>query len=87
MNQQQLNIEHILNDNKFKEFYSLGLIDEIAVRNLKIKYEYAQLRKTNSMFSAISILSSKYFLSFDSINSILFRERHRKSLPVFQISR
>ena len=87
MNQQQLNIEHILNDNKFKEFYSLGLIDEIAVRNLKIKYEYSKLRKNNSMYSAIAILSSKYFLSFDSINSILFRERCKKPLPVFQISR
>ncbi|WP_437346711.1 hypothetical protein [Melioribacter sp. OK-6-Me] len=87
MNQQHLNIETILEDNKFREYYSLGLIDDIAVRNLKIKNEYAELRKQHSTFASISILSSKYFLSFDSINSILFRERNKKSLPVFQISR
>lgn len=87
MSHQQLNIETILNDNKFKEYYSLGLIDDIAVRNLKIKNEYAKLRKQHPMFASISILSSKYFLSFDSINSILFRERNKKSLPAFQISR
>ena len=44
MNQQQLNIDTILNDNKFKEYYSMGLIDDIAVRNLKIKNEYGYMQ-------------------------------------------
>jgi len=80
MQLEKLNIDHLLTDNKFKEFYSLGLIDEIALRNLQIKNDYNQLRKSHSMIESISQLSQKYFLSFDSINSILFRERNKKSV-------
>lgn len=80
MQLEKLNIDHLLTDNKFKEFYSLGLIDEIALRNLQIKNDYNQLRKSHSMIESISELSQKYFLSFDSINSILFRERNKKSV-------
>lgn len=76
----KLNIDHLLTDNKFKEFYSLGLIDDIALRNLQIKKDYNQLRKSHSMIDSISKLSQKYFLSSDSINSILFRERNKKSV-------
>lgn len=80
MQLEKLNIDHLLTDNKFKEFYSLGLIDEIALRNLQIKNDYNQLRKSHSMIESISQLSQKYFLSFDSINSILFRQRNKKSV-------
>lgn len=80
MQLEQLNIDHLLSDNKFKELYSLGLIDDIALRNLQIKRDYNQLRKSSSMVESISQLSQKYFLSFDSINSILFRERNKKSV-------
>jgi Mor family transcriptional regulator len=80
MQLEKLNIDNLLTDNKFKEFYSLGLIDEIALRNLQIKNDYNQLRKSHSMIESISQLSQKYFLSFDSINSILFRERNKKSV-------
>jgi len=80
MQLEKLNIDHLLTDNKFKELYSLGLIDDIALRNLKIKNDYHQLRKSHSMVESISQLSQKYFLSFDSINSILFRERNKKSV-------
>lgn len=84
MQLEKLNIDHLLTDNKFKEFYSLGLIDEIALRNLQIKNDYNQLRKSHSMIESISQLSQKYFLSFDSINSILFRERNKK--PVLELT-
>lgn len=84
MQLEKLNIDHLLTDNKFKEFYSLGLIDEIALRNLQIKNDYNKLRKSHSMIESISQLSQKYFLSFDSINSILFRERNKK--PVLDLT-
>ncbi len=80
MHLEQLNINHLISDNKFKELYSLGLIDDIALRNLQIKKDYKQLRKSHTMIESISQLSQKYFLSFDSINSILFRERNKKSV-------
>ena len=75
-----LQIEQIISDSKFKEYLSLGLIDDIALRNLKIKSEYSQLRKSHSMFDAIYILADNYFLSPDSINSILFRPRNKKNI-------
>jgi len=85
MQLEKLNIDHIMGDNKFKELYSLGLIDDIALRNLQIKKDYNQLRKSLSMIESISQLSQKYFLSFDSINSILFRERNKKSVLNFTL--
>lgn len=81
----KLNIAQLLNDNKFREFYSLGIIDDIALRNLSIKNDYEKLRKVHSMIESISLLFEKYFLSFDSINSILFRERNKKSAFPFAI--
>lgn len=80
MNDTQLNINHLFEDSKFNQFYNLGLIDDIALRNLSIKLEYRKLRKTKSMPAAIEHLSQKYFLSFDSINSILFRQRNKKEV-------
>jgi hypothetical protein len=76
-----VDISKLLTDPKFQELQSLGLIDEIALRNYTIKYEYRHLRKTISQTQAISQLSEKYNLSFDSINSILFRNRNLK-MPV-----
>jgi hypothetical protein len=80
----QVNIENLLNDAKFKEYVSLGLIDSIAFRNLKIKSDYKILRESNSKPEAIYKLSKSYCLSFDSINSILFRERNTKIFPELQ---
>lgn len=72
MSKEPVNIARIMNEDKFKEYGSMGLIDEIAVRNLKIKWDYFNLRKTLSMIDSIFTLSEKYFLSYDSVNSILF---------------
>lgn len=81
MNQHELNIDKLTTDSKFQEYLSLGLIDNIALRNLKIKLDYSNLRKTHSMHESIHSLSLKYFLSFDSINSILFRPRRKNIYP------
>lgn len=78
MNNPQLNIEQLLNDPAFKEFQSIGLIDEIALRNLIIRNEYLLLKKTKTQLSAIFDLSEKFNLSFDSIHHILYRKTQRK---------
>jgi len=65
----------LLSDPSFTKFNSMGLIDPIALRNYLIKAEYKQLRKTETQIESISLLSEKYFLSYDAINSILFRPR------------
>ena len=80
MENQNLDLEQLITNLIFKTFYSLGLIDEIALRNYIIKSEYSQLRKTQSQLSAIFDLSEKYHLSYDAINTILFRKRQNKSV-------
>ena len=80
MENQNINLEQLFTNPIFKTFYSIGLIDEIALRNYIIKSEYSQLRKTQSQLSAIFDLSEKYHLSYDTINTILFRKRQNKSI-------
>ena len=85
MDNSQLNIEQLLSNPSLKEFQSIGLIDERALRNYLIKYEYQELRKTRSQLSAIFFLSDKYHISSDTVNSILFRKQQNK-LPLFSLS-
>ena len=73
-------IKEIITDPKFQRYKSLGIIDEIGVRNLKIKKEYRELRKDYSIFEAEEILAEKYCLSESSIHSILFRKRNKKKI-------
>lgn len=82
MNNSELNIEQLLNDPSFKEFQSHGLIDEKALRNLKIRNEYKLLKRTKTQLSAIFELSEKYGLTFDSIHHILYRRSSRKSTSI-----
>ncbi len=85
MENQYIDLEQLITNPIFKTFYSIGLIDEIALRNYIIKSEYNQLRKKHSQLSAILELSEKYHLSYDAVHTILFRKRQTKSihLPIF----
>ncbi len=82
LNKIELNIEELLSNPRLKEFQSIGLIDEIALRNLIIRNEYIMLKKTKTQLGAIYELSEKYKLSFDSIHHILYRKPSRKSVPI-----
>lgn len=66
----------------FEKLYSLGLIDEIALRNLIIKTEYNRLHKSHSVYGSVNILSNRFHLSEAAINSILFRKRRTKSINI-----
>jgi hypothetical protein len=85
MEKQQINIQQLISNPVFKTFHSIGLIDEIALRNHFIKSEYKELRKNQSQLDSIFTLSEKYHLSFDAIHTILFRKRQNKSIkiPIF----
>lgn len=85
MENQNINREQLITNPIFKTFYSIGLIDEIALRNYIIKSEYSQLRKKHSQLSASFELSEKYHLSYDAVHTILFRKRQTKPihLPIF----
>jgi hypothetical protein len=82
MQEQNINIEQLITNPIFKTFHSIGLIDEVALRNHFIKSEYKELRKTQSQLSSIFTLSEKYHLSFDAIHTILFRKQTKKPLPL-----
>jgi len=77
--------ELLLSDPSFNKFNSLGLIDPIALRNLIIKSEYRELRKKETQIESIFLLSEKFHLSYDAINTILFRPRN-KSRRFYQAS-
>jgi len=78
MNKCFLDIAKIQSNRLFKKMHSYGLINELVLRNLQIKSEYLELRKTNHQIESIFILSEKYHLSYDAINTILFRKRQNK---------
>ncbi|MCK9426785.1 MAG: hypothetical protein M0Q21_12160 [Ignavibacteriaceae bacterium] len=67
----------LLSDPSFNKFNSMGLIDPIALRNFIIKSEYRGLRKKETQIESIFLLSEKHHLSYDAINTILFRRRTR----------
>lgn len=78
MHNKLFDITRIRSDTKFQKYKELGLINELVLRNLQIKSEYLELRKTHNQIDAIFILSEKYNLCYDSVNTILFRKRHIK---------
>jgi len=51
-----------------------------AERNLKIKQEYKFLRKKSKMsqFDTLFVLATKYDISIDTVDSILWRKSHGK---------
>jgi hypothetical protein len=71
-------VHEIIEDPKFREFKSLGIINLVGVRNLKIKMDYNELRKEHKIYEAEAILAEKYKLSEFTIHSILFRIRPKK---------
>ncbi len=78
MNNSQFNIAKILSNPFIREFQSYGLINELVLRNLQIKSDYLELRKTHNQIESIFLLSEKYHLCYDSVNTILFRKRRNK---------
>ena len=78
--QHTVDIDEVIENPFFKKYHSIGLIDEIALRNEIIKREYKSLRKNNPTFDAIFILSEKFNLSDSAINTILFRKRVKKKV-------
>lgn len=81
MQNKPVNINRIINEIRFKEYYALGLIDEVVLRKFKIKWDYFHYRKSMSMIDSIFTLADKYSLSYDSVNTILFRPMSKSLNP------
>lgn len=58
-----LDISKLLSKPHFKRLQSIGLIDNVALRNFRIKSDYEQLRKEFPRTEAIFLLTDKYCLS------------------------
>jgi len=70
-----IDISRLIMSPAFKRFDEAGLIDRIALRNMLIREEFRQLRKSMNRTEALSRLMDKYFLGYDSIFSIVYRNR------------
>ena len=62
----------LVDDETFIQLYDLGLLDEIAVRNVAIKQEFARLRKERNSTEAIAELARKEFRSFSHVRKIIY---------------
>jgi len=82
-----LDVNDLFSNPYFLKLKSYGLIDEIALRNLIIKYEYRILRNKLPLGESIYQLSQKYNRSESAINTILFRRRTRKPIIFPNLSR
>ena len=70
----------VLSNPLIKTLHSYGLINELVLRNLVIKSEFLELRKTHRQIESIFILSERHHLSYYAINNILFRKRTNKPI-------
>jgi len=62
----------LVDDETFIRLYDLGLLDEIAVRNVAIKQEFARLRRERNSTEAIAVLARQEFRSFSRVRQIVF---------------
>ena len=58
LEEQQINIQQLIANPLFKTFHSIGLIDEVALRNHFIKSEYKELRQTQSQLNSCLLYTS-----------------------------
>ena len=69
----------LINDETFMRLYELGLLNEIAVRNIEIKKEFARLRQGKNSTEAIAELARRVYrqpnphrLSFSHVRKIIY---------------
>jgi len=73
-----INPEKIEEKKWFRFLLKHHLIDTLEFRNLKIRRDFALMRREMCAFDAFYLLSEKYSLSFETIRTILFRSSRRK---------
>jgi hypothetical protein len=78
MKRRAIGISRLISTPLFKRLDEAGIIDKTALRNLLIREEYSDLRATHPSIESLYILKEKHHLSFDSINTIVFRTGRRK---------
>lgn len=81
-NGESSSLASLLKDPILQVFRKAGIVNELEVRNIQIRDEYRQLKKKLKDFEAIEKLAMKYFLSEDSIKTILYRKS--KAKPVYR---
>jgi hypothetical protein len=74
-----IDIERIEKTKWFRYLLRYRLIDRREVRNLRIRLDFERMRREMCAFDAFYLLSEKYGLSPDTIQTILFRSSRRKN--------
>lgn len=62
----------LVDDKTFARLCELGLLDEIAVRNVAIKREFARLKRDIGSTEAIANLARKFYRSFSRVRVIVY---------------
>lgn len=72
-------IYELVDDETFSRLFDLGMLNEIAVRNVEIKQEFARLRQEASSTEAIAELARRVYraptphrLSFSQVKKIIY---------------
>jgi len=73
-----IDIEKIEKKKWFRYLLRYNLIDKREVRNVKIRLDFAEMRKEMCAFDAFFLLSEKYGVSVDTVQSVLFRRKPMK---------
>jgi len=71
-------LERIEKSKAFRFFVKYKIIDRVEWRNLKIRSDFAKMRREMCAFDAFYLLIEKYSLSYETIRTILFRSSRRK---------
>lgn len=76
-------LQQVIEDGKFlskpliERLRRIGVLDEIGLRNLRIKADFILTRKSITQIEALNRVAEKYFLSPESIRDIVFKQRKK----------
>ncbi len=65
-------IYDLIDDETFARLYELGLLNENAVRDLKIKKEFARLKNKADATGIIADLARQFYRSFSRVRQIIY---------------
>ena len=62
----------LIDDKTFARLYEAGLLNEIAVRNLRMKKRFADLKNEADATGIIADLARQYYRSFSQVRKIIY---------------
>ena len=73
-------LNNIIDSVELDKLSRAGLINEIRIRNIRIKKEFMNLRRVMRPMDALEFLANKYFRSVSTIQAIVYRKKGKSKL-------